>query len=639
MKRRNSISNSDAGHSPAKLAALAPDLDSEGATTTELSVKEYYNTNNRLMQEDIKEVELLDHLPIEFLTFLEQRKNYTIHNCDQLFPRNKSPFFQITDGLQCNNEWPYEFQKLMLKNRSVILQTSVKAGEHYSTDVPPIVTPILYDSNKITNYQKRLLTETYSLLYDDSTNDNFNLIHIEGKAGCGKTYILSEFSKNKKIHIEYMTISNILCNDIKNLYNINTTTFCKQIINIFSSGCNLPFFRACQLQEIMQHILPEDVEKYLDAEIFDSAMIKESRNKNRFRNLVFKHFIRLRKYKKRKIFFLDEYTLVTGGLLSLFIKIARHRSEILNIKTVFIVAGDGNQIEPLFVTAGHSYKFLDKIATSVINFDKQMRVVDSRYNAILNNLLVLPANTIGDYLRDNFKNRQESNINYRYPIECVINAPKNDNNTEELTVWFNEQNIQMINLIFFAYTNCEVHYNNLTIAATIINQLKIMQVVNLSWYIQVHVLRIYIMKTYRFIFPIKNTDSKISILPLIRFFPYKLLKTIKCIMPDVTLARSSILYLIDWNNEFVWLYSKVTKTVHKIGQLKFSMNLYKNYILYGFPLQMHCSDTAHSLQGQTIDRDICINASKCSRRELYVMLSRVREASRVCRIFTPDKRF
>lgn len=600
-------------------------------------IVEHSNCNNSLLGINLNGLQLLNEsmLPANFIDFCEKNKIPTIHNCDNLFRFGMSPYFQINAGLVCNISWPFELQNIFINDPKIVIITNVQKSEMYESvhSIDSGRTKIEYNAELITTYQKELLYRTYSYLYGHEDSTLFNFIHVQGRAGCGKTYILSQLSKQRNnINIKYVTLSNILCNDVRQLYNIKTQTFCSFIMELFSFNDNIAFYRAKLLQEIMTHISPETIDNFDCSSFFQK--------KHRWRDLMYKHFIKCRPFIKPQlqIIFIDEYTLISASLLSLCINLIKSFSEASFVKTLLIIAGDSNQIEPLFVTACHTYDFIEKKASHVISFNKQMRVLDEEYNILLNNCLTKPKELIGSYLSEYFQHKNERLIDYRYPIELAIKAPisKNGDNLEALAIWMRNENVNMINLIFFSYTNIEVHYNNMTLATSIYRQLKRLNVENIEYYIQFHILRFYIFKRFHYRFPIKDNDKKIAALALIRFFPYKLLVTLKAKTGTEMLPRSSILYLIDWNSELVFMYSKTENSIYKISQMKFQMNLYRNFTVYGFPLQLHLADTAHSLQGQTIDRKICINSTMCSRRELYVMLSRVRISKNVHSVYIPS---
>lgn len=613
------------------------------AEATVPEIPNYHTNQNQMMRIDIRKINLFEMLPLKFLEFLEEKKIPTIANCDKLFQSGQSPYFQINDGLQCTREWGRDLEQIILENLWAVIKTDVQVGSSYTSTEREPIEQIKYDGNTITSYQKDLLYIAYTFMFGNDANDDtsklFKFIHIEGKAGCGKTYVLSQLGKKKNINVTYCTLSNVLCNDIKNLYNVETKTFCSFVMNLFGfnymiNNNNVGFYSAVNFQRAMTHISPETMMEF-DCEIFENHRKK----KHMWRRLMYKHFIGCRKiiHMPLRIIFLDEYTLVSGAYLVLIIQRLKIIAEYDCEKILLIIAGDVNQILPLFVTPCHTYDFMDTMSDHTLYFNKQMRVTDQIYDSMLNRCLVQPKDTIGEYLLENFSNCLEPTVYYRYPIEIVINAPRitSPDEIELIRNWFVDNDISLINYLFCSYLNLEVHFNNMTIATTIFRQLNILNIEDSNYYIQFHLFRFVYNKKYHYRIPMAPDDIKLAAVALIRFFPYKLLVTMKCSRSGDLLPRSSILYLLDWSDTCIYMYSKKTKNIHKISQRKFDMNLFSNFKLYGFPIQLHCADTSHSLQGQTIDRLVCINPTNCSRRELYVMLSRVKTAERVHRLFVP----
>lgn len=586
------------------------------------------NNASQSIADFIKQNPQLCTLPEEFIKFLVENKKETINNTKGGgFNRTTVPYFQIENGLTCVSSWADEINGI-LENSNLVLKTQVEREQTYVPENRPPVERIIYQVESLTYYQRELLDTIYAFMDDETELPNlFNCVHVQGKAGCGKTFILSQLSQRTDIDLCYTTITNSLCENIYNLYDVTTSTFCKYIMNLLNLF-NYNGFKS--LQYAMEQILPEAVLKF-DFNVFEGKM------KHKWRGLMYKHFIKCRRFihTPMKVIYLDEYTMISAGFLALFINRLRIKAEYKLEKILLVIAGDSNQIEPFRVTLGHTYNFLEIEADKVIDFVNQMRISDQNYDNVLNNLLIEPNDTIDQFLIDNFEDKCNSDIIYHYPIDTVEPLRRLGNMTlENLERWFAD-NDTLIKLMFFSYTNLELHFNNMSIATTIYRQLLQLNIKDPEYYIQFQFIRFFCTKTGEFVKNYKTFPA----LALIRFFPYKLLNEVECKNSNRKLKRGSILYLINWDTKFVHMYSKTTKSMHKLSQHFFHMNLFRGLDLYqyGFPLQLYCADTAHCVEGLTIDRNICINPTQCSKRELYVMLSRVRTAERLHRIYVPRR--
>uniref|UniRef100_A0A1A9ZKX4 DNA helicase n=1 Tax=Glossina pallidipes TaxID=7398 RepID=A0A1A9ZKX4_GLOPL len=162
----------------------------------------------------------------------------------------------------------------------------------------------------------------------------------------------------------------------------------------------------------------------------------------------------------------------------------------------------------------NEYKWLDNYSLP-IHMPEQFRYsVD--YNSIMENLVETPDT------QDAWPSKFNPVVKYNYPIEQVLdlfnyikaNEWTNDY-VNEMTEKFTQLDIfkNVLNMNVFCYTNNHVHFYNLSLAICIINQMIITETYE-------HISKVIVFN----LFKIENRISdKLMVLPLIRFFPYKLL--------------------------------------------------------------------------------------------------------------------
>lgn len=557
-------------------------------------------------------------LPGQLLVLLEAAKHDVIESRDSKITGGQSPFYQICQGLEPVKDWDDNLFNFLMQNEKCRLLTPDRAKfAHTSTALDTRLKLRSEEWATPTEDQARLIEKIHQL--HASTVINFNLIALRGAAGTGKTYVLSQF---KGMNVEYITTTKLLCNDVKEKYNIKTTTLCKLLMTIF----NIEFHQTVKLQELLKHTSHSI---FLDCpNVFDIVQTPMQRWKYFMRTLKLLPVFCSRQIQRRLIF-LDEFSMIPASTVALIISYFKNQAIRTNLNTVLIVSGDANQIPPLFISPSHTFNYLEDIAAYSFTFTKQMRSLDPEYTTILENLLT--TNTLQNYLYDTFKHVDESEIEYNYPINRLRDGPQK---REDILQWMTDKDIfNVVNLIFFSFTNRELHFHNTSIAVSVWRQLIHHNDIEPSNFVQFQMLKSR-MREPAFKYQFCNKDQTVKqlphVLPLVRYFPYKLLTR-----EIPSLARSTILILMHWTQDKVYMLNPKNNILHTFGPTRFNMNLYRGVQFWGFPIQMHIGETSFSSQGLTLTRDICINSSNFTRNELYVTLSRIRSKNKCIRFHTP----
>lgn len=620
-------------------ANMEPEPLSTSSLATEAPI--YFNTHNKFMNKDWRTYK---KLPEKLMETLEMSKQYAIVNRVPIFHRGSCPYFEFvhSDLSPSDSKW-YETFRLILNKRPILMlrpsSADVKSPQQSTSAMEKNDADIIIRGAAIEEKISRGGGEEYTLTSEQSdavekiVADSVNcirhasVIRLDGQAGSGKSFIVKELLR-RGFSVKYCTTTKFLCATVSKLYNhprLSTVTVCSFIMRAL--GISYP---SCeQLQDLLKHISHDAIR---NVEIEVSELIFKDYNFEIFAatNLAQLRWRMLRKKflkSPRMIFFIDEYSLLTEGVLTLLLKIISTLETMYMVKIVTIVSGDVNQIQPLF-TVGHTnkhtpYGFIDDISRHSVMFRSQKRIVDAYYENLLKRVLTIDDPT--DILKSEFGDSDTRTIDYTYPLVTVLEMPSE---YKDVPDWFDANCMhETCKMIFFSYTNAELQYNNISLALSVYNQISKYDDIDASKYVKFQVLKMMIKGNALVGYPIiQTTHGRIPILPLVRCFPYKILTR-----SILSLPRSTIVYLIDWTSDYVYVYHRDSRCVYRIENMQFQMNLTRDSILYGFPLQLHTSETSFSAQGLTIDRDIYANLSSASRAEVYVMLSRVRERSR-CKI-------
>lgn len=611
---------------PAEDAAAAADDDNvaEDQTPappngTTAPVYTYFNKHNRFIEIDWTE-RFAEDLPTKLLEILEGAKEPSAVNRYDIMPAGTVPYFALTHGLVPKKTWDQELRVFLIANPSACLVSPKDATLNYllvqkAPQMPPKPQP------PPTNDQTQLIDRIEYFMREPYAN--FHVISLQGAAGTGKTFVLSQFGQKAT----YITTTKLLCNDVRLKYGVETSTLCKFLMEQF----DLPFASIRLLQDLTKHVPHDSFAGKGGVGTLATVECRAFRWKRALRKLK-----RLSRFVNRgtceRLYFLDEFSLMSCGTIGLVIEILRLHALYSNDRIVLVIAGDRNQIPPLFAVPTHSLDFVEQSADYSFMFSQQMRCLDDNYTKILNR--VLRERDLRSYIRTTFAHIDGAAVEYNYPISLVQQAPTE---IDPLIAWIADNNIlDIVSLIFFSFTNRELHFNNISMGVAIWRQLELYKIQDIHSYVQFQILASKsdrVEKKFSYKFPLE-TESRGPvtpyILPLVKFFPYKILTR-----EIETLPRSSIVVLLAWNDSRAIVLDPRDNSIHALGPSTFRMNLHRHNTYRGFPLQLHVGETSFSCQGMTITRGICVNASNATRQELYVTLSRVQSLNKCIRVHVP----
>lgn len=595
--------------------------DFEELVTTDPPIEDivYYNTHNNIVKFNWL-VGNKDDIPDSVLEVLESCKREAVVNRIAAFPKGPSPYFNfIGSPIAPSSDWfKPPLNEYILQN---VLAPSLIKDRRATDDNPIIYKHKLDDIISNSFVLSKEQTDTIGTIYRMMNTRNFSMVSINGAAGSGKTFIIKQLQLHRTVI--YLTVSKFLCHTVSNLYGCESMTICKFLMKCLK----IKYFPCLRLQDMLHHIRYSDCKKFeLASDLIDGYTI----HKGRWATLREKLGLgqcaaRMRgKTPAKRVIFLDEYSLLPEGTIGLIVEIFKTLAKQRNINTVLIVSGDRNQIQPLIAVETGNYSCIKESSDAHIEFGQQHRITDHDYESFLKTLLITPTPTL--HIRNAFSNTDTRDVSYNYPVAIMTNMPDEPSDIYE---WFETNDVvNALSCMFFSYTNIELQYNNISLALSIITQLKHYNGLDVKKYVEFHVLK-YKAKLSYVAYPLAKDseyNGRLPILPLVKGFPYKILtRAIE------SLPRSSIVYLLSWNRDHARVYHRETRSVYELSYMPFSMNLIKTHNLEGFPLQMYASETSYSAQGLTILKDIYANLSRASLSEAYVILSRVRTKSR-CKV-------
>lgn len=448
-------------------------------------------------------------------------------------------------------------------------------------------------------------------------------------------------------------LSNMKVDDFDDLSkNVKET---KEFINSKSKECNS--YTSHNENDSMGQIQTDST---IDMEGEENIPKRKFTNE-KYSNIKEEYYHLYKKYpvKRPRIVFIDEYTLLSNGLIDLKISIAKAEA-FAGLPTLLVFVGDENQIKPLYQVPNADLKFLSKFKK--FELKRQFRIKDDTFN---NFLLDISRgdnvyNRILDYLKDKFLNTR---VQYEYPINKII--PLIDLEEELLGKYAIEEDLfNVCDILMFAFSNTEVQFNNCSLAVHVAKSILQRNEISflIKYFIQFQVMTFKVNgltpEDYPTYFPFKlneKQDGRIPITPLILGFEYKLLKPIEINSPlgdeigvsNVNPKKSSSNEKIKLSRGSRFLLLKITDTYlvmcNREGLLirlyasEFETNLINTSKMFGFPIQMYASETSYSAQGLTIDKNIYANLSGFSLSETYVVLSRVSDPEKIKKIYIPKK--
>lgn len=492
-----------------------------------------------------------------------------------------------------------------------------------------------------------------------SLRPSIEYVLLTGHAGCGKTSTLELIPLIGYTKIKYIAITHRLCAAARKNYNVSTQTFCKFLMNLmltppfetmdFSdtlSYVKTNFFTAdsftCDIGDFFYdeyHRLARDYEDLPpDAEPIENLNCKDcDRPAKFFRDLA---LIPTRNYSEHisrivNVIFLDEISMFTPGQLEFFMMVFEALSAIMNEKFLLILTGDFMQIQPLFATT-INYDRVRNLCTHKFNFTAQHRITDKNYLNVVMELTKDPLISNTDFLK-RLKSvipadRYTNDVSYCYPRNtcyemykkyCEIGNPYRW--IEQLPTNFFEH---VLSFTMFSFTNRESHYNNITMALKILTQFNLNNVPQeeTDRFIKFTAFHL---KKFDLVSPIPiSCNYRIPVLPLIRYFPYRVL-----VHSNPELVSKTIVYLLDWNlqdktDATVTVYNPDDGQIFTINLGTFNMNM-ADAALFGIPLELFVSSTMHSSQGLTLSNDVVVSLHNIDRHELFVILTRVRSSDQI----------
>lgn len=553
---------------------------------------------------------------LEFLDFLEERKNPIISLRNQTFPHSRRRF-NIEHGLVNECSWPQKFRNFLIENENAVFlpNDESECGDDFfeiPLDDGKITVPKIH--NLYSKQQKIVACKILECLY--SNDEKFSTISISGSAGTGKTHIIS-ILKKFNTRIIFSATSNLMCQTAAIKFGIESKTYFKFIMEALSEN----YYKTIKLNGMITMCDTGELEEYPQLPIDSFTLLNklEITKQKKWVGLMEKHGILKRIYKKRIVFFFDECTQLSNSMLIFVKKMVKQLAHETNINTVLILAGDEKQIQPINTTIYHSPDLFLKSGDYEYRLLQQFRITDESFNQTLDKFCKIQEKGESiEFIQNTFKYIKK--IEIYYPFGQCANIPDPSNFTE--SAQYIVDNPTLLENVFktriLMYSNTEMHFYNQSVAVSIYNQAKMYGLAS-NKFVGFSVFRI---NKQNISYPIKKTEfeQNVHILPLIRFYPYKVLESIK--RENVEIKRGDVLFLLAWNKKKLLTYSKTFNKLIVVNMCIFQMNLKRSAQLHGFPLQMGFSETAYSVQGQTVQEDIYISLSGCVKNEIYVMLSR-----------------
>lgn len=600
-------------------------------------------------------------------------------DCSPVISQKHSPFFQFKYGLTPSKQWQGLFRDFFFEYQQTAFSAArcrtkrshsgeelastqntrvyaCEISEHMTTRTLPILNAVQLDVIRAIVSKLYPAYAEENITTDDQTENishsaysrSFHVIRLHGAAGSGKTTILSQCKKLLNVDLLYVTSAHHLCNDVRKKYDIVTKSVCKLVMSIFGIDY-VDYQIMCECFERLHH-------KFVDEMLVRDAIKvecqpNETKTHSKFYDAV-KTYLDVKK-KKRYLVFLDEYMQLSPTLVLVLIFVYKSLAITNNSHIVLVLAGDPNQIGPLNAANEYTidlssnintqlFSFLDCQSINTYTLMTQQRIVDKKYQetVIAHILDVERQISLHGALREYFSDRCSSYIEYTYPMHLIDEFPPLPNHKLSacsVHEWFDSNDIINISkFIIFSFTNLELSFNNLSLAVHIYKQLCLYDVAIANKHVHFQILKVRTKKQPSgvWFFPC-SSEKRISVLPLIRYFPYKLLNGTDAF------PRSTIVYLLDWrcgdDEQYVQVYEPVNRAILELGVASFSSNLFRgtDAHLVGFPLQLHTGETFASAQGLTIQKDIYSNFSDATINEIYVVLSRVSNSSQCKGIHIP----
>lgn len=560
-------------------------------------LKGKYNSVNKFLYKDWK---LYKKIPVDIFGPADAKKEKAVCHRVAVTPK-KFPVFDIVGGLKPYS-WKHNLltflKEIILKNKCCYPMKCRTITEEKK---------LLYASstnNVELNQEQKNVVSYIQWLKEHTFNEKGSLstIIIQGRAGSGKTSVLQDLVNIGVV--AYISIGQILCSDVKRKF---PTVSVYSVCSFLMSTLKVDYYTTIGIiGELLKHLnfdFLENVEIELKGTLSIFAASKE--------------FF---------IFFIDEFSLMTDGLLGLLYKIFDYFSINHKLNIVLIFAGDSNQINPRYqIMKAYNFRensmITEKMNARMFYFNSQHRFNDVEYDEFL--LKFNKSNNVKDIIKNYFQD-QTNTILYNYPYEVISKMPEGKG--DDVCNWL-YQNVEILTPpLVLGYSNRELHFNNLSLAQKIYHELKIhtsFDNLNMCKFLTFDVPNI----KYGPIEKMKTIPQSFSpgdpflVTPLIKGLPYKILSYQK------NIPRLSIVYLLSIETEYISVFSMVDNTILHVYPRDFQSNLFPRVTFIGFPVQLLFGETFYSSQGLTLNRDIYANLNGASKSEMYVALSRSKTVS------------
>lgn len=522
------------------------------------------------------------------------------------------------------------------------------------------------------DFVKAMRNTIMDMSNSDEPSVEFTL--LTGHAGCGKTSTLELITLLGYVKTHYVAITHRLCAAARNNYRVRTSTFCKFLMDLtlvkssevmdfgeiltyihenyftadtFTNDIGDFFYDQYHRISRSDEDTPDDEEMIWSSREYELRVARLNTYVDLNRTSPFSkglQKITARDYTGHisrfvNVIYLDEISMFTTAKIELFMSVFEALSKIMREKFLVVLVGDFAQILPLF-SATTSYDSVIEKCTQKFNFVQQHRITDLPYLDVVmqltNDHLMTSFNFLNRLKQVIPADRYCDEIPYCYPrknCELMYNKYRQLANPYEWLDQLPEKFFErVLPFTIFCFTNQEMHYNNLSMAFKITSQFDIACILERDRRKFVE-FATFELAYYRMCKPISpHGNGLIPILPLIRYFPYKVL-----VSSSTLVVSKTIVYLLDWDLSDplaanVTVYNPNDGKVFIIRMGNFSCNMC-SLKLNGIPLELFVSSTIHSSQGLTLDNDVVLSLHNIDRHELFVILTRVRSSDQIFRFY------
>lgn len=524
---------------------------------------------------------------------------------------------------------------------------------------------------------------TYLNLKKILTDYRYRTCMLSGAAGTGKTVCLKQLKDDKEINFIYITVQHNLCQDAKIKLSLDQRfiyTWASFIMTILKMN----FFL---FQQYTRHLNAIDIDDLDELDVISKFPYNSNKMSEIFNSNVKKNWIicidEFSMINVNEIYvlslILEQYVgTCSDNLGNIMLLLC---GDVNQIQPIFVTKYTNSKVihneekklksVNCDVISDNAVCILNKIHYK-FEFFRQMRNDNFEYQSFLTNFFNSKTyvQTLVDYFGDKCNVRK---IPFQYSIEALLELPIETNNEDysPYAEWLNSHAKYFNNIVFFSYTNAEAHYINMSVALSAWRQCidyNEKQNVDCSKKSKIlcssvlpRLVPIYFANSDKeglFHTGLMDRFETMPFLPLLIGFKYKILysndllkrgQTVILVKIEDNPSASSIVQsLIVINSEdskrcyrITPGYFKMNLFCQKIGKLekfKYVSAVTGNVLtaksgsyrlLYGFPLQMACSDTIRGSIGITVEGDIYASISNCSIEEVYVLLSRTRSADRI----------